>query len=187
LELTGLRFSVFPPGIAEPPKEDGESVSRHTERLARMKAGAVSEAIRKTGETRDFLVIAADTVVFSKGKVYGKPADGEDALRMLRALSGRKHSVVTGICVEIGEIRRVRSVESKVSFKKLSEADLRKHLETGEHEGKAGAYAAQGPAGRLLISDIKGSYTNVMGLPLEETLDAIRRAEAAWERRGKRI
>ncbi len=131
------------------------------------------------------IVVAADTTVDVDGQILEKPGDDDDARRMLRLLSGRTHLVHTGVTVSgpsgdgAGDDRsRTIVVETAVNFVELAESDIDWYLSTGEHVGKAGAYGIQGAAGAF-VERIDGSVTNVIGLPLAETLDLLRSATAA--------
>jgi nucleoside triphosphate pyrophosphatase len=135
----------------------GESAYDAAERLARLKASAVN--------ADGALVIAADTIVVLDGEAINKPADREDARRMLRALSGRRHDVVTGVAL----VREGRVVSGRevcgVLFAPMSEEEIARYAATGEPDDKAGAYALQGIGG-LFVSAVEGSPSNVVGLPL---------------------
>jgi septum formation protein len=122
------------------------------------------------------IVLAADTLVALDGQVLGKPADRAEAVRILRLLSGRIHEVMTGVFVAHmrGGHSETFCVSSKVAFKKLSDRMIRDYLERIDPLDKAGAYAAQGN-GRMIISRISGSRSNVIGLPLEKTRAALKR------------
>ena len=113
----------------------------------------------------DEIVIAADTMVFLDGQKLGKPADEADALRMLTALQGRRHTVRTGVTVRQGDRFLTESEATEVEFRPLSEAELRAYIATGEPMDKAGAYGAQG-RGALLVERLDGDFFNVMGLPV---------------------
>ena len=120
------------------------------------------------------VVLAADTTVEVAGRVLGKPADAEDARRMLRALSGRRHQVHTGVTVTTAAgPSRTQIVTTTVEFTTLDDATITWYVDTGEPFGKAGAYAIQG-AGGALVARVDGSVTNVIGLPLAETLELLR-------------
>jgi septum formation protein len=155
----------------------GEPAGDYVLRVAREKARAVP------GE----LVIAADTAVVLRGEILGKPADHADAARMLRALSGTRHEVLTGVCVRrtsdamAAELDAVVSTE--VRFTRLTDAQIAWYVSTGEPLDKAGAYALQG-AGGVFVEGVAGSVSNVIGLPLLETADLLRRAglPLPWER-----
>ena len=115
----------------------------------------------------------ADTIVVLDGRIMGKPRDKGDALEMLTALSGHTHQVITGYCIAIpGSPAIVKAVSTDVLMRKSTEAELRGYIETGEPMDKAGAYAIQG-IGTFLVSDIQGSYTNVVGLPIARIVDTL--------------
>jgi septum formation protein len=167
LARAGVTFEVMPAEIDEQPLE-GEVPAACAARLARAKA----EAVRRPGE----LVLGADTVVVVDGRMLGKPNGENEAAGMLLALSGRTHVVLTGTCLLVpgGEaITRVCSTE--VDIMPLSDRDLAGYLASGEWKGKAGAYAVQGIAAAF-IAAVRGSFTNVVGLPLAEVLGDLRRA-----------
>lgn len=117
-------------------------------------------------------MLAADTVVALGVRVLNKPKDDAQAARMLRALSGRWHEVHTGFCVRAGADVLARVVTTKVKFRALSAADIKRYIATGEGRDKAGGYAIQG-IGAQLVSEVRGSYTNVIGLPIAEVLEAL--------------
>ncbi|MCD7928497.1 MAG: Maf family protein, partial [Oscillospiraceae bacterium] len=123
---------------------------------------APAAALQAGGEA---LIIAADTVVCLDGAILGKPADGEDAFRMLSALSGVCHQVYTGVTVRQGGRIFTRHQETGVRFRPLSPEDIRHYIAAGECMDKAGAYGIQG-LGALLIEGIQGDYYNVVGLPI---------------------
>lgn len=127
--------------------------------LASYKAGSVAV------NHRDRIVIGADTVVLVDDKVLGKPKDQADAERMLRLLSGRKHTVITGCCIICGSRWLSFSSETQVEFYDLSDREIAEYIATGEPFDKAGAYGIQGQ-GSLLVKGIEGDYFNVMGLPV---------------------
>jgi septum formation protein len=137
-----------------------------------------SEVARRLGNPA--WIIAADTVVILDGKLYEKPEDRRDARRMLRALGGRTHTVVSGVCLmDSGTGRKwVKRVLTKVTMKKLNSREIEAYLDTGEPFDKAGSYAAQG-IGAFIIRRVNGSYTNVVGLPLCELAEMMAQAGAA--------
>jgi septum formation protein len=137
-------------------------------RLARAKAEAVDAA-------PDELVLAADTVVSAGRRILGKPADAAEAERFLRLLSGRRHRVTTAVCLRLGARRWERLVETRVRMARLGAEEIAVYLRSGEWRGKAGGYAIQGMAAAF-IPEIAGSYTNVVGLPLAETVGLLRGA-----------
>ena len=160
LEQIGLRdFRVLPPDVGEeidPALPPGQQV----EQLSRRKA----EAVRARTGT-DALIIAADTVVCLEGQVLGKPGNGEEAFRMLSALSGRRHQVYTGLTVLRGTEILTEHEATSVAFRSLSPGEIRDYIATGEPADKAGAYGIQG-CGALLVEGIEGDYCNVVGLPV---------------------
>lgn len=176
LEQLGLSFTVSPADLDERVLP-GEAAAPYVERLAREKARKV--ATLHPGQR----VLAADTTVVLGEQVLGKPADPEDALRMLRSLSGRWHRVLTGVAL-VGSAERTRVVETQVEFREASEAELAWYVHTGEPLDKAGAYAIQGIGG-FLVRAIRGSHSNVVGLPLAETLELLAEEKLAmpWGKR----
>ena len=143
----------------EPPRD-------YVARLSREKARAVVRG--------DELALGADTTVVINGEIIGKPADAEEAGRMLRALSGQWHEVLTGVTLARAD-RIVSAVSStRVKFAELSDAEIKLYVSTGEPMDKAGAYAIQGRAS-LFVERIEGSYSNVVGLPVQLTYQLARR------------
>jgi len=120
----------------------------------------------------DSVVVAADTVVHRRGRVYGKPESRAQAHAMLEDLSGGWHTVTTGVCVRQGVRSRSFQVSTQVRFRVLPADEVERYVASGEADDKAGAYGIQGLGGAL-VAEVRGSWTNVMGLPLEETLAAI--------------
>jgi septum formation protein len=167
LARLGVSPRIRPAEVDETPRP-GEVATDLAVRLAGEKA-AVSAA---DGEG-DEVVLAADTVVVVDGRALGKPTDDADAERMLRALSGRAHEVVTGLAVQRGTVVAMERVTTRVAFRRLSDAEIAWYLGTGEPGDKAGSYGLQG-AGAVLIDRIEGSDTNVIGLPLAETVRMLR-------------
>jgi septum formation protein len=165
LEGVGVSFSVSPAHIDET-QTAGESPRDYVQRMAREKAATCSAP--------GSVALAADTIVVVGADVLGKPRDRSDAERILRRLSGIEHKVITAVCVP----PRVRAVETTVKFAPLSDAQVRWLAASGDGDDKAGAYAVQGLAGAF-VERIDGSFTNVVGLPLLETLQML--AEASVE------
>ena len=118
------------------------------------------------------ITIGADTIVVRDGCILGKPRDRDEARRMLASLSGRSHEVLTGFAVLGPGEPIVRAVETQVRFRALDDETIARYVATGEPDDMAGAYGIQG-IGAALVERISGSYTNVVGLPLVEVLDAI--------------
>lgn len=165
IQVLDRSFELCGVDIPEPVRE-GERPETVVCALAFQKAFA---AALKLGQAGCF--IGSDTVVAVDGTVFGKPTDREDAERMLRSLSGRTHQVYTGLAlVDLSKgIKEVKSVCTEVRFRVLSDALIEWYLNTGEHEGKAGAYGIQGFGSRLVL-EIHGDFFNVVGLPVV-TLD----------------
>ena len=129
--------------------------------ISRKKAAAA----RTLSGDSDAVILAADTMVFLDGQKLGKPADEADALRMLTALQGRRHTVCTGVTVRRGDEILTESESTDVYFRPAAEAELRGYIRTGEPMDKAGAYGVQG-LGALLVERLDGDFFNVMGLPV---------------------
>jgi septum formation protein len=169
----GLEFAVVPADVDES-LLPGEKPVDYVERVARDKALAVVAKLGM-GADGDVVVVAADTTVDVDGEILAKAEDDVDARRMLRLLSGRTHQVHTAVVVwRISGLQTV-TVSTDVTFVDLDEATIDWYLATGEHRDKAGAYGMQGAAGAL-VERIDGSPTNVIGLPLAETVDLLRRS-----------
>jgi septum formation protein len=166
LARVGLDFDVRPAAIDEAHRV-GESPVAYVERLAVEKATAVD---RRSNE----IVLAADTTVEVDLRILGKPVDRDDARTMLWSLSGRTHRVHTGIAVVSDVVSERVVVTTIVTFAELEPSTIEWYLDVGESMDKAGAYAMQG-AGAALVATIEGSATNVIGLPLMETLAMIDR------------
>lgn len=173
LRDAGYHFSVLSSAIDETPYPD-ESPKDLVLRLAQAKADLA--AARAVGPA---ILIAADTEVVLDGHIFGKPRSSDDARRMLEKLSGRTHSVLTGVALaRLPDVERVSFVETTlVQFAPLSEEDITRYLATGEAHDKAGAYAIQGYAARY-IPRIEGCYFNVVGLPLARLQQAL--TELGW-------
>jgi septum formation protein len=167
LAALGLEFEVAAMEIDERPSV-GEAPAEHACRLAREKAEA-ARARLPAGR----LVLAADTVVALEQDILGKPADPEDAARMLRRLSGRRHQVFTAVAAVRDQARALRLSSSEVEFRELPEREIQAYVATGEPLDKAGAYGIQGLGG-IFVSRLCGSYSGVVGLPVCETADLLR-------------
>jgi septum formation protein len=179
LELLGqigiVPDAVRPPDIDETPAQ-GETPLHYCRRIARDKA----EAMRLDG---DEIALCADTTVALGRRILGKPADAGEAAAFLLALAGRRHRVITAVAVRRGDRIWEREVVTAVKMKRLSDVELNAYLATGDWQGKAGAYAIQGPAGTF-IPWIQGSYSAVMGLPVAETAQLL--AAAGYPVHGDR-
>lgn len=158
LTAAGFVFDIVPADVDETPFP-GEVPKVYALRVARAKADAV--AARVDGGRA---ILAADTVVVAGDRLMGKPVDDDDAVSMLRALSGRVHEVHTAVVIR-GPVTHEEVVTTAVRFNALSEEEIRWYIATGEAFGKAGAYAIQGRAARF-IDRIDGSWSNVVGLPI---------------------
>lgn len=151
-------FLCIPADIDETVPEN-EKAENAPEYLSLKKAECVAESYP------DSIVLGSDTGVFCDGVMLGKPCDRDDAVRMLKMLSGRTHSVITGCALVKGDKKVSFSCETKVTFYELSDMEIENYVSTGECDDKAGAYGIQGK-GALLIKEIKGDYFNVVGLPV---------------------
>lgn len=158
LEAAGIPHVVRPASVCEE-RRRGERPRAFVRRLAEEKANAALPL------TSGDVILGADTVVVLDGDVFGKPEDDEHAARMLRLLSGREHSVYTGICIVAGDRRIVDVARTRVRFAKLSEDEIHDYIRSGEPRDKAGAYAIQGLASKFVVS-VAGCYANVVGLPV---------------------
>jgi septum formation protein len=158
LRAAGFTFEVQPQEVDER-LLPGEEPAEHVVRLAREKAS-------RAGRARpDAVVLGADTVVVVDGFVLGKPGDDRDAAAMLRRLSGRTHSVLTGIAICADSSLSEATARTEVQFVRLGDEEIAWYVSTGEPRDKAGAYAIQGLASRF-VERIDGSYSNVVGLPV---------------------
>ena len=173
LRDAGLPFIVLSSAVDETPFP-GESPNEHVERLALAKAELV--AARAVGPA---IIIGADTVISLDGLILGKPRSTDDARQMLEKLSGRTHSVLTGVAlIRLPDAERRTFVESTlVHFAGLSSEEIIRYLATGEPYDKAGSYAIQGHAGRF-IPRIEGCYFNIVGLPLSRFYHSL--VELGW-------
>lgn len=161
--------ALKPSDVDETPKR-GEIPRAYANRLAKEKAQVALDNVRLDDELRGAFILAADTVVAVGRRILPKAELLDEAQQCLRLLSGRNHRVYTSIClVTPRESFRQRLVETRVRFKRLSSEDIESYLACGEWRGKAGGYAAQGIAGTFIVK-LVGSYSNVVGLPLYETM-----------------
>lgn len=167
LERVGLVLRVLAPDIDESPRQD-EAAADYVRRMA---AGKLAAA-RAAGAT-DLPLLAADTIVILQGRILGKPRDRDDAADMLRGLAGHRHEVTTAYRMRFGAREIDRAVTTAVTFRMLDPRELDAYLECDEWRGKAGAYAVQGVAAAF-VTELRGSLTNVVGLPLSEVLADLR-------------
>lgn len=183
MKAAGFVFDVIPADVDEVIDAE-ETPDGYVRRVAQLKAQAA--AARAPGQP----ILAADTIVVVDHEVLGKPADRDEAKRMLRLLSGREHVVMTAVClinqagpaeaghdVQGGAPRRIQTgvARTTVEFAPLSDQEIAWYISTGEPTGKAGAYAIQGGASRF-VTRIDGSYSNVVGLPVALVYDLCKRA-----------
>jgi septum formation protein len=173
LQSAGIAFSVLSSAVDETPMP-GEAPQDLVQRLALAKADLV--AARAVGPA---IVIAADTVVVLEGEILSKPRTSEDARQMLEKLSGRTHTVLTGVTlIRLPDVERREFMEAtQVHFASISNEEILRYLASGEAFDKAGSYAIQGLAGRY-IPRIDGCYFNVVGLPLARLCKEL--AELGW-------
>jgi len=173
LKQMALDFEVIPSRVEEGDVLAGESAREHVLRLSEAKAFDVGT------QHPDAWVIGADTIVYVDGTVLGKPKNREEAMEMLRQLSGKEHSVLTGFSVNhIGKGKKNQeAVQTSVKVKPLTEDEVRWYVQTGEPFDKAGGYGIQG-IGSFMIESIRGSYTNVVGLPVCELIQMLSRLGA---------
>jgi septum formation protein len=177
LRRAGVRFEVRPAHIPEV-MESGERPVAFAQRLAQSKALCVAKQI---GAPPARLVLGADTIVVLGGDVLGKPSDSDHALELLERLVGREHTVVTAVALVASDTLRVweAAVTSRVEMRAATRDELIAYVATGESLDKAGAYAVQGGA-RSFVTRVHGSETNVIGLPVDETLELL--DAAGWRR-----
>ena len=173
LQQAGIEPDHLCPVDADETPAKGEAPRTLAKRLAREKAELAVENATRTPELQGCLILAADTVVALGRRVLPKAEMLDQASNCLRLLSGRSHRVYTGITLVTpkGAFRH-RLVETRVRFKRLSREEMEAYLASGEWRGKAGGYAIQGLAGSFVVK-LVGSYTNVVGLPLHETVSML--------------
>lgn len=174
LDRAGIVHEVMPAEIDEQ-RLSGESPVEMALRLAREKALAIAARL---GQQPARWVLAADTIVVLDGDVLGKPDDADHARRMLTRLTGREHRVVSGVALVRTGLDHVwpLCVTSDVTMRAASDEEIRAYVATGEPLDKAGSYGIQGEGGRRFVTEVDGSETNVMGLPLDETCALLERA-----------
>jgi septum formation protein len=172
LKSMGFDFTVITSGVDEKFLE-GESVREHVLRLSREKAVAIAD------RNPEAWVLGADTIVVIDGELLGKPKSKQEAREMIMRLSGKEHRVLTGFSVVRTSVNVVKSglVESSVFFTEVPEDELEWYIGTEEPYDKAGGYAVQGKAAAF-VKEIRGSHTNVIGLPLSEVVAALKEVGA---------
>jgi septum formation protein len=177
LEQLGVRYELLLPDAQEDSEaleqlRPGEAPARYVQRVTGLKLDAALARMQRRS-LPPAPVLCSDTTVALGRTIYGKPADEQDAARMLRELSGHTHRVLTAVAVHAGRKRVQALSDSRVRFEVMTPAQVRAYVATGEPIGKAGAYAVQGRAAAH-ITRIAGSYTGIMGLPLHETAQLLR-------------
>lgn len=170
LREAGYRFHCLPADVPEVALA-GESPADFARRLATDKAGAISQQLDAAAVLP---VVGADTDVSIDGQILGKPRDRADAVDMLLRLSGRTHQVHTAVVVRRGDEQAIAGTCTDVFFGRITRAEAEAYWDSGEPADKAGAYAIQGRAGRW-VKEIRGSYSGVVGLPVFETMELLRR------------
>ena len=177
LEQIGVRYEL----LLATPDEDAESLERvilgeapltYVKRVTQLKLEAAVQRMQAR-HLKPAPVLCADTTVALGREILGKPENAQDAVRILKTLSGQTHRVLTAVAVASGRQRLLRVVVSKVRFAPMKLAQIKAYVATGEPFGKAGAYGVQGMAAAY-ISEIQGSYTGIMGLPLFETAELLK-------------
>ena len=167
LERLNLKFKVVPSNLDESSYKD-LNPEKLVQKLSSAKAREVSKLVEDT------IIIAADTVVVNNDKILEKPEDEEEAVEMLKELSGDKHTVMTGLTVysTLEEKEMTDIAKTQVYLSDISEAKIKKYVDTGEPLGKAGSYAIQG-LGSVFVEKIEGSYFTVMGLPIHKLAEKL--------------
>ena len=164
--LLGISFTAIPAELDE--TINNEAPQTQAMQNALRKAQIVKDKVNK-----DALVVSADTLVALNNHILGKPADAEEAGKFLRLLSGRSHSVYTGICIYYNDLAEINYEQTFVTFAELSEAEINSYIATGEPLDKAGAYRIQG-FGAQFITKVEGCYFNVMGFPIRLFYDMLK-------------
>ena len=177
LEMLGVKHQLLLPDADEDSESleeplPGEAPAKYVQRVTALKLDAALARLKRRG-LPPAPVLCSDTTVARGRTIYGKPADGRDAARMLRELSGATHRVLTAVAIQSGRKRLAALSDSRVTFARLTPAQVRAYVGSGEPMGKAGAYAVQGGAAAY-ISHISGSYSGIMGLPMYETANLLR-------------
>jgi septum formation protein len=169
LRNAGIRFEVDPAGVPEEPFP-GEAPLHYAKRLARDKTKTV------LARHPDAVVLGADTVVVVDEHLLEKPANADDARRMLCLLSGRTHQVITGVCLSAETLERTEAEITQVTFSRMSDYEIAEYVASGEPMDKAGAYGIQGMASRW-VERIEGDYFNVVGLPIARVYRMLQQIE----------
>jgi septum formation protein len=175
LHQLGIEFDPLPSNILEV-RETGESPAQYVTRVAGDKARWVAQLVRERGLPAH-PVLGADTEVVLDGEILGKPENAAHGMELLRRLSGRTHEVLSAVCIRDHEKEYTSLSTSRVTFRPLTPAEIEQYWKTGEPVGKAGAYAIQGRAAAFVVK-LEGSYSGVMGLPLHELDEILRKIGA---------
>lgn len=183
LEQIGVHHELLLPDRREnaerlEEERSGELPDDYVRRVTRLKLDAARQRLQRRG-LPEAPILASDTTVALGRRILGKPADADDAASMLGALAGRSHRVLTAVAVSAGRTTLLAVSVSRVRFAPLSVQDIQRYVDSGEPFGKAGAYGIQGPAA-VFVERIEGSYTGIMGLPLFETAQLLRRARVVF-------
>ncbi len=168
LSQADIKFTVLDVAIDETQRAN-ELPTAYVERLAKEKAEAGYQSIQ---DDNDAIVLAADTIVVLEDDILGKPSNQAEAQEMLRALSGRSHVVMTAFAIKTAEQIRVQRVNTTVFFRPITSKEIDWYWRSGEQLDKAGGYGIQGKGG-IFVSNISGSYSTVVGLPLSEVVVAL--------------
>lgn len=177
LRQIGVRHAVISASIPEQPAV-GEAALDYVQRLAREKAVAGhTQLLRQQLPLAP--VLGADTLGLLDGEILEKPRDQAHAQQMLRQLSGRTHQVITAVALHSTSLQALRVSTTDVTFRELSDAEITAYWHTGEPQDKAGSYAIQG-LGAVFVKEIRGSYSCVVGLPIEATLELLGEFDVPW-------
>jgi septum formation protein len=182
LKQIGVAFQLFQlreepgrdPDVDESPG-NGETPAAYVVRIARTKAEVASHYMQRRSLSQRWPVLAADTTVVCAGRIIGKPANSDDAVRILQELAGSQHEVITAIALAFNDRIETALSESRVWFRDLGEEEIRRYVASGESLDKAGGYAIQGRAAAFVMR-LEGSYSGVVGLPLAETAGLLAKA-----------
>ena len=170
LEL--LKSTKVFPDIIQPSNID-ESIKKKEKPKFYLKRICFEKALFIQQKYKEDIILSADTIVTTNQKIFGKPNNKDQAIKTLIYLSGRNHNVITGVCVLYKDKKKYKVVNTKIKFKKLHNSEIEQYIKTNEWVDKAGSYAIQGFAERFIIK-INGSYSNVVGLPLYETINLLK-------------
>lgn len=181
LRQIGVNFRVLKVDVDETALPQ-ESPEEYVRRVALAKAQAGLELL---GNDRQCVVLGGDTAVVHQGRIFGKPTDQTDALEMLTVLSGSTHEVYSAVSVVSPSRQITRLAKSQVTFHNITQQQLEAYWDTGEPQGKAGAYAIQGLAA-VFVANIEGSYSGVVGLPISETAQLLNEFDVpVWDLSGR--